>query len=284
MILLIGSTGYIGTEFRKQFDILNINYLTLSYKDITKNKLIKFVKENNIKYIINSAAFVGKPNIEACETQKDQTISGNILLPYLLKEVCEECDIILGHISTGCLYNGESSNGMGWSENDKPNFSFNFNNCSFYTGTKVIAEDIVKLYPKSYIWRIRLPFENIHNERNYISKIINYDTLITNKNSISHKEEFVRACIDSIKLKIPFGIYNITNSGSISAVDIVEKLTKTIMPDKKSRFLSMKEFYETISSMPRSNCIIDNTKILSMGIKLSDVNESIDNCLRNWRW
>lgn len=284
MILLIGSTGYIGTEFKKQLDISNIKYLCLSYKGLTKTNLIKFIKNNNIKYIINCAAFVGKPNIEACEKQKNQTISGNIILPILLKEVAEESEITLCHISTGCLYNGESPNPNGWSEDDTPNFSFDFNNCSFYTGTKVMAEEVVKQYQKSYIWRIRLPYENVHNERNYISKVINYNILITERNSISHKEEFVKACIDSIKLEIPFGIYNITNSGSISAVDIVNKLTKTIMPDKKSKFLTMDEFYKTISSMPRSNCIIDNSKILSMGIKLSNVNDSIDSCLSNWKW
>lgn len=284
MILLIGSTGYIGTEFKKQLNSNNMPYISLSYKDVTRQSLIDLIKTTKLKYLINCAAFVGKPNIEACEKQKSQTIKGNILLPIMLKEVCEECGITFCHISTGCLYNGNAPKANGWSEKDDPNFSFDFDNCSFYTGSKVMAEEAVRSYEKSYIWRIRLPFENKHNDRNYISKVINYDTLITDSNSISNKSEFVKACINSIKLEIPFGTYNITNTGFISSVDIVKKLIKTILPDKKAQFLTMDEFYKKISSMPRSNCIIDNTKILSTGIELTEVHESVDKCLINWEW
>lgn len=284
MILLTGSTGYIGSEFCKQLEQYSISYKTIKHEEITKANLTNIIKNYKIKHIINCAAFVGKPNIEACETKKDKTILANTLIPVLLTEVCEENDIILGHISTGCLYNGKSPNEGGWSEKDKPNFTFEFNNCSFYTGTKALAEEYIKKFSKAYIWRIRLPFENINNERNYISKIINYNALITEKNSISNKQEFVNACLQSIKLEIPFGIYNITNTGSISSIEIVEKLTKTILPNKKASFLKIDEFYKKISSMPRSNCIINNTKIKKTGIKLSEVNNSVDECLKKWKW
>ena len=284
MILLIGESGYIGKEFVKQLSINNLKFISLSYKVCKRNLLLNIIKQNNIKYIINSAAFVGKPNIEVCEFEKDKCIEGNILLPILLKEVCEQAHIIYGHISTGCLYDGKSPSPKGYNENDEPNFTFEKNNCGFYTGSKALTEKIVKQYTKSYIWRIRLPFENINNNRNYISKIIKYDTLITEANSVTNKKEFVNACIQSIIKEIPFGIYNITNTGSISALDIVQKLQKTIMPNKKATFLNMDDFYKKISSMPRSNCVTDNSKILSAGIYMSDVNESIDDCLNNWVW
>ena len=284
MILLIGSTGYIGTEFKKQFEKNSLPYKTLPYQEATRENIIEIHKTCNIQYIINCAAFVGKPNIEACENQKDETISGNVVLPILLKEISQDLEIVYCHISTGCLYNGQAPNPDGWQETDKPNFSFEFNNCSFYTGTKIIAEKHISSYEKSYIWRIKLPFENKHNNRNYISKIINYDTLVLENNSISNKFEFVKACIDSIKLEIPFGTYNITNSGYISPIDLVKKLVNTITPNKKANFLTIDNFYKYISSMPRSNCVTNNSKLLSTGIKMSEVNESIDWCLKNWKW
>ena len=284
MILLIGSTGYIGSEFIRQLKEKNINYKTLSYKDINKDKLLKFIQNYNITHIINCAAFVGVPNIEACESQKDKCIKGNILLPLLLKEIAEYTNIIFCHISTGCLYNGKSPSIKGWNEKDNSNFNFNLNNCGFYTGTKVIAEDIIKDYENTYIWRIRLPFENIHNQRNYISKILNYNILITEQNSLSNKTEFVSACLESIFRKIPYGIYNITNTGSISATEVIDKIKKTINPNKIANFLSMDQFYKKVSAMPRANCITDNSKLLSTGIKMSNVHDSIDWCLKNWRW
>lgn len=284
MILIIGSSGYIGSEFCRQLSDKSIKFISISHKDINKKNLFNIIRSNNITHIINCAAFVGKPNIEACEKQKDKCIYGNILLPSMLKNAAEEMNIIFCHISTGCLYNGNAPKESGWEESDEPNFTFDFNNCSFYTGTKVMSENIAKEYEKSYIWRIRLPFENVHNERNYISKIINYDNLITNSNSLSNKQEFTNACIESIEKQIPFGTYNITNSGHISAEDIVNKLKQTIFPNKKSKFLTIDEFYKKINSMPRSNCILNNKKILSFGIKMSEVNESIDNCLKKWQW
>jgi UDP-glucose 4,6-dehydratase len=284
MILLIGASGYIGKEFVKQLSINNLKFISLSHKECKKDILFNIIKQNNIKYIINCAAFVGKPNIEACESQKDKCIEGNILLPILLKEVCENENIIYCHISTGCLYNGKSASSQGFKETDEPNFTFELNNCGFYTGTKSLAEKIIKKYSQSYIWRIRLPFEEEDNQRNYISKILKYDTLITEKNSVSNKKDIVNACIQSILKEIPFGIYHMTNSGSISALDIVEKIKKTIMPNKQANFITIDEFYEKISNMPRSNCVTDNSKILSTGIRIPDAEESIDYCLNNWRW
>lgn len=284
MILLLGSTGYIGNEFCSQLTKANIKYTTLSYKDVNHKNIEEISNKYKITHLINCAAFVGKPNIEACENQKDRTIEGNVILPIKLKDISEKLNLIYCHISTGCLYNGKSNSEKGFSENDEPNFTFEKNNCSFYTGTKALAEKEIKKYHKSYIWRIRLPFENINNDRNYISKILKYDTLITDKNSLSNKQEFVSACIESIRKEIPFGIYNITNSGEVSALDVVEKIIKTIMPNKKANFISIEEFYKNISSMPRSNCITDNSKILSCGIKLSEANESLDKCLKEWVW
>jgi len=284
MILLLGSSGYIGSEFVKQLTINELPFITLSYRFFNKKDLHDVTKENNIQYIINCAAFVGKPNIEACETQKNKTIEGNIILPIRVKDFCEELGIAYCHISTGCLYNGDSKKQKGFTEEDEPNFTFEQNNCGFYTGTKALTEKIVKEYEKSYIWRIRLPFEESNNERNYISKILKYDTLIKEKNSLSNKSEFVNACIRSLIKELPFGIYNITNTGAISAIEVLEKIKKTIMPNKKADFLSMDEFYKKISSMPRSNCVTDNSKLLSFGIKMKDVDQSVDECLKNWTW
>jgi UDP-glucose 4,6-dehydratase len=284
MILLTGSTGYIGSEFKKQLEKKGLIYCTVSHKEINKKNLKSIIKYKNITHIINCAAFVGKPNIEQCEKEKEKSINGNILVPFILKEIAEDFEIAMCHISTGCIYNGLSPNFLGWNETNEPNLSFELNNCSFYTGTKLSAENIIKNYEKSYIWRIRLPFENKHNQRNYISKIINYENLLLEKNSISHKEEFVSACIQSIELNIPFGTYNITNTGSISAYEIFEKLKKTIAPNKEAKFLSIDDFYKKISSMPRSNCVLDNSKILATGIKLTEVNELVDKCIKEWKW
>jgi len=222
--------------------------------------------------------------VDSCEIEKSLTVHGNIVWPQILTDWCMLNDIPLGHVSSGCIYTGKKEDGSGFTEEDSPNFSWNQNNCSFYSGTKSIGENIVSKWEKNYIWRLRIPFENINNNRNYLSKILNYKKLLNAENSISNKQEFVSACIQLILRKSPFGIYNVTNTGYITTEQIVDKLKKTIAKNKDFEFIDASLFYTNLAKTPRSNCILDNKKLLSVGIKMSDVNESIDYCLNNWMY
>ena len=58
-----------------------------------------------------------------------------------------------------------------------------------------------------------MPFERKNNNRNYISKLLKYKTLFNAKNSLTNKDEFVDVSIESLVRNIPYGIYNITNTG-----------------------------------------------------------------------
>jgi UDP-glucose 4,6-dehydratase len=82
--------------------------------------------------------------------------------------------------------------------------------------------------------------------------------------------------------KVPYGTYNITNSGTITTKWVTEKLQKTIAKNKTFKFVSEDEFYKNIVKTPRSNCVMSNEKLLSTGIKMSTADESFDHCLNNW--
>ena len=56
MILLLGSNGYVGTEFKRQLD----SYITLRYTDIVdENFLREFIRDNGIEFVIICAGYVG---------------------------------------------------------------------------------------------------------------------------------------------------------------------------------------------------------------------------------
>jgi dTDP-4-dehydrorhamnose reductase len=284
MIILFGGNGYIGSEFKKQLNKKQISFI--NYEDARKtsfDQLQTFIKQNKISHVINAAGYTGKPNVDACEVNKDETFYGNVLWPQILSNWCALNDIVFGHVSSGCIYTGKRTDGSGFIEEDEPNFTFKQNNCSFYSGTKALAENNISAYPKHYIWRLRIPFEENDNARNYISKMLKYPKLLQAENSISNKQEFVNACIESIEKKIPFGIYNVVNSGHITTENLVEKLKQTIAKDKKFHLINDNELYENYAKTPRSNCIMDNSKLLSTGIKMSSVDESLDWCLKNWK-
>jgi len=283
MIILFGGNGYIGSEFKRQLDKKQIPFFNWDIsRKTTFSQLQTFVKYNKISHVINAAGYTGKPNVDACELNKQETFHGNVLWPQILVHFCRLNDIVLGHVSSGCIYTGKKPDGSGFSEEDEPNFSFKQNNCSFYSGTKALAETSISSYEKNYIWRLRIPFEAKDNPRNYISKMLKYPKLLQAENSISNKQEFASACIDCIEKSVPFGIYNIVNTGSITTDQLVDKLKNTIAKDKNFRLISDKELYANYATAPRSNCVMDNSKLLKTGIKMKSVDESLDYCLNNW--
>ena len=135
MIILFGSTGYIGTEFKKQLDLIKkpVFYWPNTSKT-TFEDLERWYEDLNYPLIgaaINAAGFTGKPNVDACESLKEETIHGNIVWPQILTDWCMLNDIPLGHVSSGCIYGGKREDGKGFTEEDEPNFCFKYNNSSW---------------------------------------------------------------------------------------------------------------------------------------------------------
>ena len=156
MIILFGSTGYIGSEFKRQLEQKQIEFKCWNdTANTTFYDLEKWYEDAGypvIDAVINAAGYTGKPNVDACELAKEDTIHGNIVWPQILTDWCMLNDIQLGHVSSGCIYSGRRVDGEPFTEEDVPNFSFVQNNCSFYSGTKAIAEKIVSKWNKNYIW------------------------------------------------------------------------------------------------------------------------------------
>jgi len=287
MIILFGSTGYVGKEFKRQLEERRLP--VFCWPNTSKTNFFDLEKWYDeagypmIGAVINAAGFTGKPNVDACENAKDETIAGNITWPQIITDWCMLNDIPLGHVSSGCIYEGRKPDGSGFTEEDEPNFSFKYNNCSSYSGTKVVSENIVNKWCKSYIWRLRIPFEENNNARNFISKLCKYEKQLQAENSISNKQEYVYACIETILRKVPYGIYNVTNTGFITTDKLIEKLKNTIAKDKNFQLIDESELYSNFAKARRSNCVLDNTKLLSTGIKMRTVDEAIDYCLNNWK-
>ena len=287
MIILFGSSGYIGSEFKRQLEERKLPFFC--WPNSSKTTFVDLEKWYDaygypiIDVVINAAGYTGKPNVDACESNKEDTLHGNVLWPQILTDWCILNDIPLGHVSSGCIYQGRRSDGNPFTEEDEPNFTWEKNNGSFYSGTKSIGEKVIRKWEKNYIWRLRIPFEENNNSRNYISKMLKYEKLLQAENSISNKQEFVSVCLQTILKKVPYGIYNVTNTGYITTSKLVDKLKNTIAKDKKFTLINENELYANFATARRSNCIMDNSKLLSTGIKIRDVDESLDYCLNNWK-
>ncbi|NCY22165.1 NAD-dependent epimerase/dehydratase family protein, partial [bacterium] len=189
MFWILGGSGYIGEAIVRAARDAKQDHLSISRKDLDYGDfkvLLAALKKGKPDFVINAAGFTGKPNVDACEKFKAETIAGNVTLALSVAQACDVAGTKLGTVSSGCIYTGakilrkdgswavedrltepliselleqRSDKIRGFGEADEPNFTFEHNNCSFYSGTKAVAEQALRNFPDFYVWRIRIPFD-----------------------------------------------------------------------------------------------------------------------------
>lgn len=285
-IALIGATGYVGGEFASQIRDRGHELVTIGRQNCevySVDDLANTLHDQAPDAVVNCAGYTGKPNVDACETDKANCLAGNAVLPGVIAEACHRLELPWGHVSSGCIFTGTRPDGSGFSETDPPNFSFRQNHCSWYSGTKALGEEVLNDTDCCYIWRLRIPFSNVDSPRNYLTKLIRYDTLLEAENSLSNLPEFAAAALDCFEKNIPFGIYNLTNPGSVKTSEVVELIRETGVTDKSFRFFeSESDFMNRAAKTPRSNCVLDSSKAVRAGLRLTPVTEALRKSLQSW--
>ena len=286
MIYLLGGSGYVGQAYQKLLTSKVIPFKNLKRKDLDYTDvptLVAALQKDKPDFLINSAGYTGKPNVDACETDKTNCLFGNAILPGRIAEACEVTNTPWGHVSSGCIYTGSREDGTEFTETDAPNFTFRQNNCSFYSGSKALGEEVLKNADNVYLWRLRIPFDNIESPRNYLSKLIRYENLLEASNSISQLDEFVAATFACWEKRIPFGTYNVTNPGYVTTREVVELIKESGLSSKTFNFFKDEsEFMAKAAKTPRSNCIMSSEKLAAAGITMTPVKEAIRQALTNW--
>lgn len=313
MIILLGASGYIGQAFEKELRQRGIDYLALSRGNLNYARydlLLDCLRKTKPDFLINAAGFTGQPNVDACETAWADTVKGNILLAQCVAHACVTTGTPWGQVSSGCIYAGAkvTVNGQtrterdlskpglrsllddspeaiqGFTEEDEPNFSFRHPPCSFYSGTKALAEEAIRGLGRGYLWRLRIPFDELDGPRNYLSKIQRYAKVYDNVNSLSHRGDLVKACLDLWECRAPFGIYNMTNPGLVTTRQVVAAIQRVLKPKRTFEFWQDDdEFYRLGAKAPRSNCVLDVSKLLRTGVILRPVEDALEDALQRWR-
>jgi len=312
MILLLGASGYVGQAFERELKLRGATFRSISRSEVDYTRfdsLRRLLNETKPAFLVNAAGYTGKPNVDACETARADTLQGNTLFPLTLAHACAVANVPWGHVSSGCIYAGAwvTENGVrreekdltrpevrrlietnprslaGFVETDEPNFSFRRPPCSFYSGTKALAEESLIGASLAYVWRLRIPFDEFDNARNYLTKVQRYSKVYDNFNSLSHRGDFVRACLDLWERRAPFGTYNVTNPGFVTTRQVVEQIEQRLKLDRKFEFwASDEEFYKVAAKTPRSNCVMDVSKLLATGVKIRSVGEALEHSLQHW--
>ena len=113
--------------------------------------------------------------------------------------------------------------------------------------------------------------------------MVRYDRLLNATNSLSQLTEFANASLACWTNQVDFGIYNLTNPGSVTTLEVVDMITRHGLSNKRfSFFESEEQFMQQAASAPRSNCVLDVSKAVAAGLPLSPVHEALERALCNW--
>ena len=113
---------------------------------------------------------------------------------------------------------------------------------------------------------------------------MSYEKLLDAENSLSHLGEFVAACVDSFRMKIPYGIYNLTNPGSVTTREVVDLIAQSGVCSKDFQFFDDEaDFMRRAAKTPRSNCVLDSSKAISAGLRFRPVQDALRDSLANWK-
>lgn len=282
MKILILGKGYIGNylaKANKDHTIIHISKSDVNYED--PDTFVKFIHKeskypkSHFDWIINCSGYTGRPNVEGCETDKENCYHYNVTVPLYITQVANRFKIPIIHIGSGCIYDGYSKQ---YTEDDLPNFGADSNFSSFYSKTKDAFEKLSE-HLERYIFRIRIPFNGVPESKNYLWKLLNYDNLISQQNSITNVDDLVNFVYKFIEKKRLLGIYNVTNKGSIDAQTVTELLKENGLENPNWKFVSVEDANFKVG---RSNCKLDTSKSEELGLGLPPVKESIEKAIKEY--
>ena len=164
-VLVTGASGQLGLslqDIQKDFQNLELVFTNKNQLDITKETQVKKAFESgNFDYCINCAAYT---NVDQAEKSPQIAFKVNAEAVKNLALACKNNDVIMIHISTDYVFDGEKKNP--YTVNDQPN-PINEYGKSKWEGEKHIKE-ILKFF---FIVRTSWLYHKVHG-RNFYKTIL----------------------------------------------------------------------------------------------------------------
>ena len=280
MNILILGNGFIGQNIYQHLlqsssndnivDILSKSKLDYTNREVLTTYLLK----HKYNFIINASGYTGVPNIDAAESNKELCWHLNVEVPVTIVAASRNSNATVIHISSGCVFDKYTKQ---WTEDDIPNFGMFNSYSSFYSKTKHAAETLIK--DDAIILRIRMPFCGVPSSRNYLTKLLQYDQLISMPNSVTCVEDFCNTIDRVLEHSNLRGIYHLFNEGTLTAKDVITCFAKYGLTNPNHRFIPISEL-NTIAS--RSNTILSTKHTSKIFGAFPNAIESLEKCVQKY--
>jgi len=279
-ILVIGVNGQVGSEIKELSSNYDYNFLFTTSKelDITEHKKVKeFIKENNIKTIINCGAYTG---VDKAEDEKELANDINHLAVKNLAILSNEFGIKLIHISTDYVFDGE--NFKPYTEDDITNPN------GIYGQTKLDGENaMISINPlNSIIIRTSWVYSSFGN--NFVKTMLRLGkekdelgVIFDQVGTPTYARDLAKTILDilpNIK-NDKTEIYNYSNEGVLSWYDFAKEIMRMAKLDCIINPIETKD-YPTPAKRPHYS-LLNKSKIKQeFHITIPYWKDSLDECLK----
>jgi len=259
--LLFGKNGWIGGKLIELLTAkgykVGENLHLASARTYDRAGVEAEIEKYKPTHVLNAAGVTGRPNVDWCETNKQETLRTNVIGTLTIADICQTKNIHHLLYATGCIFEYDDTHtigGKGFTEEDEANF-----HGSFYSHTKALCEDMLKNYTTTCTLRVRMPISDDLSPRNFLTKIIKYDKVVNIPNSMTCLTELLPVSLAMSERGLT-GIYNFCNPGAISHNECLELYKKHVDPSYEWNNFTVEE-QSKILAAGRSNNTLDHTKL-----------------------
>lgn len=247
--IIIYGNGWIASHFKDALDNYptKLNYLVSDLRINNLEDLKRDLDTNHPTHVICCIGHSHEPGIagiDCLEGKLKANLYSNMMVPLTIITECSLRDIHVTYIGTGCIYSRDEIISEPVKEEESPNFFG-----SEYSILKGALDTYIRNFFEDKILnlRIRMPISKKKSDYELITKLLRYDKISMDVNSVSYLDELIPIAIKML-LNKEKGTFNFVNSGCISG--------EMIKPG------SIVGFKELGLKAERSNILLDNSKLL----------------------
>ena len=290
-VLIYGSNGWIGGIFREIMERRNVEFVIGTSRADNKETLIEEIKRETpthvVSFIGRTHGKIGEKKFTTIDYLEEpgklvENIRDNLFSPILLCEICKLNGIHYTYLGTGCIFKYDETHPYekeesGFTEASLPNFFG-----SSYSIVKGFTDQMMTLYSGNTLnLRIRMPITGEKNERNFITKIANYEKVCSIANSMTVLPELLPFVLKMMEQKVT-GTMNLTNPGLITHNEIFEMYKEIVDPLFTWKNFNQEE-QRKILAADRSNNFLDTVKLESLFPEVKNIKHSVRDCLIEYR-
>ena len=271
-VLIFGKSGWIGGLLGELCKAKGISYQYSAHRLEMRESISAEIDSFKPTHVFNAAGLTGRPNVDWCESHKQDVVRVNVMATLSLADLCSLKGVHMTNFATGCIFEYDDEHPMGgkrFTEDDHANF-----HKSFYSHTKAIVEELLREIPGILTLRVRMPIcEDLQHPRNFIFKISKYAKVVDVPNSMTVLNEMLPYAIEMARRGL-IGIYNFTNPGVVSHNEMLQMYKEYYNQDFTWENFSLEEQAKILKA-GRSNNGLDTTKMENEFPEMLDIHKSL---------